>query len=167
MTRSSTRPVVGADLLFGRLIATIRRPFFPSQKRFAEQARIPAGTLSRIEAGRNTASVLHAYQLDRFFRRNVQHFSEVGLLNLLYLAVKRCKVEEGWRVVVNLEDYDELRWVSPQRLDLVLSSLVGDLLGGKLLGDAELPSSSRSRYLDDDEPRFGGDPFADDEEPEG
>ena len=113
------RPAVPFDLLFGRLVAVVRVSSFRTQIEFARACTVPAGTIARIEAGRNSPSALHLVLLDRGLERNVMGFNPGDLVWMTTLAIDRA-IELGWSVkrkrlpadypgpVVPIDDVDDL-----------------------------------------------------------
>lgn len=85
---------VPLNTLFGRLVAALRQETGRSQAAFARKLAWDRSLLSRIESGRNTATVENLFALERAFRDEDVLADAGDLAELLDRAARRARRRE-------------------------------------------------------------------------
>ena len=106
-----------------RLVGFPGSPGFSSQVAFAEAAGIPAGTLARVEAGRNSPSALALLQVDRALSDAYVGIEVGDLVWMISLAVDAVD-SQGWVLVPKWRTEDEGLLVDVEDIDALAADVV-------------------------------------------
>ncbi len=94
----TTEPYVDLSTILGRVIAGLRQETGKSQAKLASEMGWDRSLLSRIESGRNTATIDNIFELEEAFLRD-ELIAEHGDLTSLLARVVRQAKQRGHRPV--------------------------------------------------------------------